>query len=58
VTSKTGVTKISPAVEDTAKLNEKLSRALWQLGLTPRAERNPTAEAKSKQPTLEDILAG
>lgn len=29
--------KISPAVEDTAKLNEKLSRCLWQLGLTPKS---------------------
>jgi P27 family predicted phage terminase small subunit len=35
--SKTGVEKISPAVEDTAKLNEKQSRCLWQLGITPRA---------------------
>jgi phage terminase small subunit len=35
--SKTGVTKLSPAVDDTMRLNEELSRALWQLGLTPRS---------------------
>jgi hypothetical protein len=35
--SKAGVEKISPAVEDTAKLNEKLSWCLWQLGLTPKS---------------------
>src|SRR5690348_5739320 len=33
VVSKTGVKKINPAVEDTHKLNEKLSRALYALGL-------------------------
>jgi len=37
ITSKTGVRKINPAVEDTHKLNEKLSRALYALGLTPKS---------------------
>jgi P27 family predicted phage terminase small subunit len=37
IVSKTGVKKINPAVEDTHKLNEKLSRALYALGLTPKS---------------------
>jgi P27 family predicted phage terminase small subunit len=57
-TSRTGVMKTHPAVDDTMRLNEKLSRALWQLGLTPRAQRKPTAEAESDESTLEDVLDG
>lgn len=57
--SRTGVEKMSPAVEHTAKLNEKLSRALWQLGLTPRAQqRHGTEKPDGGQPSLEDILDG
>ena len=37
ITSRTGVKKINPAVEDTHKLNEKLSRALYALGITPKS---------------------
>src|SRR5437868_5084987 len=37
ITSGSGVRKINPAVEDTHKLNEKLSRALYALGLTPKS---------------------
>lgn len=37
IVSKTGVKKINPAVEDTHKLNEKLSRALYALGITPKS---------------------
>ena len=58
VVSKTGVTKLNPAVEDTAKLNEKLSRALWQLGLTPRSRGNTTAAPKVDEPDLDDYLDG
>jgi len=60
VTTKTGVMKIHPAVEDTAKLNEKLSKCLWQLGLTPKSRGNQVkaAEHESDDATLEDILEG
>lgn len=49
ITSKTGVKKINPAVEDTHKLNEKLSRALYALGLTPKSLGGNTAESKRDQ---------
>jgi hypothetical protein len=42
-TSKTGVMKTHPAVDDTMRLNEKLSRALWQLGITPRSPKADVA---------------
>lgn len=58
--SKTGVQKLHPAVDDTARLNEKLARVLWQLGLTPRSRSNgpvnPT-ERKERTRTLDDVLA-
>jgi phage terminase small subunit len=57
VCTKTGVEKLSAAVEDTAKLNDKLSKALWQLGLTPRSRGIGVAVADNDQePPLEDIL--
>jgi P27 family predicted phage terminase small subunit len=57
-TSKTGVMKTHPAVDDTMRLNEKLSRALWQLGLTPRSRKADVVDKASEGPTLEDVLAG
>ena len=58
VVTKTGVQKIHPAVEDTARLNEKLSKCLWQLGLTQRSRGNPTAKATElhEREELDDIL--
>src|ERR1700690_3846102 len=35
-TSRTGVMKTHPAVDDSMRLSEKLARVLWQLKLTPR----------------------
>lgn len=58
ITSKTGVKKINPAVEDTHKLNEKLSRALYALGLTPKSLGGNTAKEQDEGPTLEQILNG
>jgi phage terminase small subunit len=52
--SKTGVEKLSSAVEDTAKLNEKLSKCLWQLGLTPKSRGN---QVKAIEPDEDDDLA-
>ena len=49
-TSKTGVKKINPAVEDTHKLNEKLSRALYALGLTPKSLGGNTATETNPDP--------
>lgn len=54
--SKTGVEKLSAAVDDTAKLNEKLSRCLWQLGLTPRSVCLTATPAVTPERTLDDIL--
>jgi P27 family predicted phage terminase small subunit len=57
--SKTGVEKISPAVEDTAKLNEKLSRCLWQLGLTPKSVKLTKAEpTEGSDDDLDALLNG
>jgi P27 family predicted phage terminase small subunit len=58
--SKTGVEKISPAVEDTAKLNEKLSRCLWQLGLTPKSTKFPPkdVEEPGEGDDLDAVLNG
>jgi P27 family predicted phage terminase small subunit len=53
-TSKTGVMKTHPAVDDTMRLNEKLSRALWQLGLTPRSRSNAEAKVEPEQMSAED----
>jgi len=50
ITTKTGVMKIHPAVEDTAKLNEKLSKCLWQLGLTPKSRGNQVKAVESSEP--------
>jgi len=60
VVTKTGVEKLSAAVEDVSKLNEKLSKCLWQLGLTPKSRGNTTS--KTAEPNgfdeLERILNG
>ena len=57
VTTKTGVMKIHPAVEDTAKLNEKLSKCLWQLGLTPKSRGNTTAKTtEADEPDELDLI--
>jgi P27 family predicted phage terminase small subunit len=53
-TSKTWVMKTHPAVDDTMRLNEKLSRALWQLGLTPRSRSNAEAKVEPEQMSAED----
>jgi len=37
ITSKTGVRRLNPAVADTSQLNEKLSKSLYALGLTPKS---------------------
>lgn len=58
--SKTGVRKINPAVQDTHLLNEKLSRTLYALGLTPKSlgGNAATEPTKDDAPTLEEILNG
>jgi P27 family predicted phage terminase small subunit len=53
-TSKTGVMKTHPAVDDTMRLNEKLSRALWQLGITPRSRSNADTKVEPEQMSAED----
>jgi P27 family predicted phage terminase small subunit len=53
-TSKTGVMKTHPAVDDTMRLNEKLSRALWQLGLTPRSRSNADTKVEPEQMSAAD----
>ena len=60
VTTKTGVEKLSAAVEDVSKLNEKLSKCLWQLGLTPKSRGNQVkaVEHDPDDATLDDILDG
>ncbi len=57
IVSKTGVKKINPAVEDTHKLNEKLMRALYQLGLTPKSIGGNAGKADEDEPTLEELLS-
>jgi phage terminase small subunit len=57
VNKRSGVMKPHPAIDDMNKTRGQLMRVLWQLGLTPRAQRNPTAEAESKEPNLEEIVA-
>ena len=57
--SKTGVQKLSPAAEDIGKLNEKLARCLWQLGLTPKSRGNQVkAIEPDEDDELTDILDG
>jgi P27 family predicted phage terminase small subunit len=58
IVSKTGVKKINPAVEDTHKLNEKLSRALYALGLTPKSLGGNAGKDTDNEPSLEDIVNG
>ena len=58
--TKTGVKKINPAVEDTHKLNEKLSRALYALGVTPKSLGGNVAAKPKQDPhdALEAVLNG
>ena len=58
IITKTGVKKINPAVEDTHKLNEKLMRALYQLGLTPKSLGGNAGKDKDDGPTLDEVLNG
>lgn len=54
--SKTGVQKLSPAAEDIGKLNEKLARCLWQLGLTPKSRGNQVKAVESDEPDELDLI--